>query len=170
MTIGLDPSATAELGCSGDGAAAAKPGDMKKPVARDAHGMAYPTSESDAVQKLKRQLDTVPEIRQQRVDGLRQAISDGTYKISPHAVATAMLAYGCDSVAQPRRTGGSGGGQTPNRRDRRRRHNHFTQPEPLTVDSRRAAAAKAARRVAPAALLLPRNAAAQAGRPPSKPA
>lgn len=44
------------------------------------------------MQKLKTQLDLLPEVRQPLVDALRQAISDGTYKISPQAVATAMLA------------------------------------------------------------------------------
>jgi len=166
MRIHSNPSATPELGSSKDGAAAGKPEDMTKPAAPNAL-----CSGSDAVQKLKMQLDTVPEIRQHRVDALKQAITDGTYKISPLGVATAMLAYGGDSVAQPRRTGGPGGGQLPSRRDRRRRHGHSTQPEPPAVDSRRtAAAAKAARRVAPAALFPPRNVAALAGRPPSKPA
>ncbi len=166
MRIDSNPSAMPEPGSNRDRAAASKPEDMTKPAAPNAL-----CSGSDTVQKLRMQLDTVPEIRQQRVDALKQAISDGTYKISPLAVATAMLAYGGDSVAPLRRTGGPGGGQLPSRRDRRRRHGHFTQPEPPAVDSRRAAAAvKAARRVASAALFSPRNAAALAGLPPSKPA
>ena len=46
---------------------------------------------SNDVQKLKMQLYALPEVRQQRVDALKQAISDGTYKISPYDIATAML-------------------------------------------------------------------------------
>ncbi len=68
-----------------------EPGDMTELAASNADNPAYLSSRSDAVLKLKRQLDTLPEIRQQRVHALKQAINDGTYKISPHAVATAML-------------------------------------------------------------------------------
>jgi flagellar biosynthesis anti-sigma factor FlgM len=171
MRIGLDASTVPELGRSGDDATVGKPEKAMNPEAPTATGVAHRSKWSNAVKRLKTQLDTVPEIRQDRVDVLRQAIKDGSYKISPHAVATAMLAEGCDTVFQSRRPSGSGGGQPPTRRDRRRRHNCFVQPDLLTVDSRGAvAAAKAARRAA-AALLLPRKAAsAQAGRMPNKPA
>jgi len=50
------------------------------------------SSRRDSVQKLRMQLDALPDVRQQLVDALRQAIRDGTYKISPQAIATAMLA------------------------------------------------------------------------------
>jgi len=92
MRIDLNPSAMPELGRSGDAAAGAKPGDMTQLAAPSADDVAHLSSGSDAVQTLKMQLDTLPEIRQQRVDALKQAISEGTYKISAHAVATAMLA------------------------------------------------------------------------------
>jgi len=92
MRIDLNPSGMPELGRSSDAAAGAKPADMTKLAAPNAEDIAHLSSGSDAVQKLKMQLDAFPEIRQQRVDALKQAINDGTYTISPHAVATAMLA------------------------------------------------------------------------------
>lgn len=89
MRIDLNPSAMPELGRSSE--AAAKPADMTRAAAPNSEDVAHLSSGSDAVQKLKTQLDAVPDVRQQRVDALRQAISDGTYKISPQAVAAAML-------------------------------------------------------------------------------
>ena len=95
MRIDLNPSAMPELGRSAEAVSAANAADLTKAAAPNAEDVAHLSSGSDAVQKLKTQLDAVPDVRQQRVDALRQAISDGTYKISPHAVAAAMLA---DSV------------------------------------------------------------------------
>jgi len=92
MRIDLNPSATPELGRSGEAAAGTNRNDTTKLVAPDAEDVAHLSSGSDVVQNLKMQLDALPEVRQQRVDALRQAISDGTYKISPQGVATAMLA------------------------------------------------------------------------------
>jgi len=92
MRIDLNPSAMQELGRSSDTAAGEKPGDMTRLVAPNADDVAHLSSGSDAVQRLKMQLDALPEVRQQRVDALKQAISDGAYKISPQALATAMLA------------------------------------------------------------------------------
>jgi flagellar biosynthesis anti-sigma factor FlgM len=92
MRIDLNPSAVTELGRSKDATVGAKSADVTRLVAPNAEDIAHLSSGSDAVQKLKVQLDAMPEVRQQRVDALRQAISDGTYKISPHSIATAMLA------------------------------------------------------------------------------
>jgi len=49
---------------------------------------------SAAVQTLKAQLDKVPEIRQQRVDSLKQAMAEGRYQMHPQQIAAAMLADG----------------------------------------------------------------------------
>jgi flagellar biosynthesis anti-sigma factor FlgM len=46
---------------------------------------------SDAVQRLKTQLDAVPDVRQQQVESLRQAVADGSFKVSPQHIAKAML-------------------------------------------------------------------------------
>ncbi len=47
---------------------------------------------SAVVQALKAQLDKLPDIRQQRVDSLKQALAVGRYQIYPQRIATAMLA------------------------------------------------------------------------------
>lgn len=64
---------------------------MTKLAAPNADDITNLCSGNDAVQKLKMQLYALPDIRQERVDVLKQAIRDGAYKISPLAVATAML-------------------------------------------------------------------------------
>jgi flagellar biosynthesis anti-sigma factor FlgM len=64
---------------------------MTKPAAPSADRITHPSAERDIVQKLKTRLYALPEVRQQRVEALKQAIQDGTYKILPYAVATAML-------------------------------------------------------------------------------
>jgi len=92
MRIDLSPSAMPELGRSSDADGTTKSADVTRTAAPNADDVAHLSSGSDSVAKLKAQLDTVPEVRQQRVEALKQAISDGTYKIWPHAVATAMLA------------------------------------------------------------------------------
>jgi len=92
MRIDLSPSAMPELGRSSDAVGGTKSADVTRAAAPNADDVAQLSSGSDAVAKLKMQLDTVPEVRQQRVEALKQAIGDGTYRISPHAVATAMLA------------------------------------------------------------------------------
>jgi flagellar biosynthesis anti-sigma factor FlgM len=40
---------------------------------------------------LKAQLDAVPDVRQQLVDGLRQAVAAGSFTASPQHIAKAML-------------------------------------------------------------------------------
>jgi len=92
MRIDLSPSAVPDLGRSGEADGGRKPADITRQAAPDAEDVAHLSSGSDAVQRLKVQLDALPEIRQQRVDALKQAMSDGTYKISPQGIASAMLA------------------------------------------------------------------------------
>jgi flagellar biosynthesis anti-sigma factor FlgM len=53
---------------------------------------------SDAVQTLKAQLDKVPEIRQQKVDSLKQAIAEGRHRRDPRQIAAAMFADGILSL------------------------------------------------------------------------
>jgi negative regulator of flagellin synthesis FlgM len=54
--------------------------------------LAHLSRRSDAVHRLKAQLDAVPDIRQQRVESLRQALGDGSFEVSPEHIAEAMLA------------------------------------------------------------------------------
>jgi anti-sigma28 factor (negative regulator of flagellin synthesis) len=43
---------------------------------------------------LKTRLDEVPDIRQQRVDSLKQAMAGGRYQLYPQQIAAAMFADG----------------------------------------------------------------------------
>ena len=43
------------------------------------------------VQELKTQLATMPEVRQERVQQLKNAISDGTYEVDSGKIADAMI-------------------------------------------------------------------------------
>ena len=45
----------------------------------------------DAVSTLGAQLSAVPDVRQALVDGLKQSISSGTYKVSPDGIADKMI-------------------------------------------------------------------------------
>ena len=49
-------------------------------------------SPSNTAAALEGRLQAVPEVRQQRVEALRNAISAGTFRISPQRIADAMLA------------------------------------------------------------------------------
>lgn len=81
-----------KLGHNRDAAAGVKPGDITNLAAPNADDIARPSRWSDTVQMLRKQLDELPDVRQDRVNPLKQAIRDGAYKISPYAIATAMLA------------------------------------------------------------------------------
>jgi len=48
----------------------------------------------DLVRWLRSQLDAVPDVREQRVQGLRQAIREGRFERSAERIAEAMLAGG----------------------------------------------------------------------------
>ena len=65
---------------------------MNTPGAPSADRITHHSTEKDTLQKLKTRLYALPEVRQQRINALKRAIKDGTFKISPHAVASAMLA------------------------------------------------------------------------------
>ena len=52
------------------------------------------STSSDAVAALRSYLDNVPDVRQRRVDSLRQMIQAGQFTISPARIANAMLARG----------------------------------------------------------------------------
>ena len=46
--------------------------------------------DNDTIQQLKTNLSQVPEVRQERVDALRQAVSDGSYQVSDQQLSDAM--------------------------------------------------------------------------------
>jgi negative regulator of flagellin synthesis FlgM len=93
MRIDLNPSTMPPLDRSNGSAASARAAqDMTKPLGPDAVDVAHLSTGSDSVQRLKAHLDSVPEVRQQRVNELRQAIGEGTFQVSPAGIAAAMLA------------------------------------------------------------------------------
>jgi flagellar biosynthesis anti-sigma factor FlgM len=60
----------------------------------DAKAVTHLFTGSAAVETLKARLNQVPDIRQQRVDSLKQAMAEGRYHLHPQQIAAAMLADG----------------------------------------------------------------------------
>ena len=46
--------------------------------------------DNETIQQLKSNLSQVPEVRQERVDALRQALSDGSYQVSDQQLSDAI--------------------------------------------------------------------------------
>ncbi len=93
MRIDLTPSTTAQLDRSQGSAVSAKAvQDTMEPTESGAVDVAHLSTGSDAIQQLRAHLDSVPEVRQQRVNDLRQQIANGTFQVSPDRIAGAMLA------------------------------------------------------------------------------
>ena len=92
MRIDLNPSAMPELTRSSGSAAAAPAGQPAVTNPADASDdVASLSTGSASVQKLKAQLDAVPDVRQQLVEALRQTVAAGSYTASPQHIAQAML-------------------------------------------------------------------------------
>ena len=73
--------------------------DMAQQETPNAGDAAYLPTARDTMNSLKARLRAVAEVRQQKVDELRQAIQSGTYEVSPQRIAAAMLAdFGCKLV------------------------------------------------------------------------
>lgn len=91
MRIDLTSAAMPEVTRSGSTAVGGKaaPGAS---VAASSDDVAKLDTGSESVSLMKKQLDAVPDVRQQVVKDLRQAIGSGTYKISPDRIADKMLA------------------------------------------------------------------------------
>lgn len=92
MRIDLNPSSMPELSPSGSSASTARVG----PNAVNNHvgtteDVAQLSNGSQAVRALKAQLDQLPDVRQERVQSLKQAINDGSFSVSPDRIAEAML-------------------------------------------------------------------------------
>jgi negative regulator of flagellin synthesis FlgM len=93
MRIDLNPSTTPQLDRShGPAASAQSAQETTGPAISGALDVANLSTGSDAVQQLKANLDSVPDVRQQRVSDLRRAIGNGTFQVSPRQIADAMLA------------------------------------------------------------------------------
>ncbi len=93
MRIDLTPNSMpgVERG-QGSGASAKAGQGAANGVPANADDVAQLSADSDAVASLRSYLDGVPDVRQQRVESLRQAISQGQFAISPERIAAGMLA------------------------------------------------------------------------------
>lgn len=61
-------------------------------AAQNSEDTADLSSVSQSVSKLSEQLNSIPDVRTQRVEALRNAMTSGTYVLSPPRIAEAMLA------------------------------------------------------------------------------
>jgi|SRR5579863_9029517 len=92
MRIDLPHSATPELEATRTAqanTAAVNRGGVGAPA--EAGDRAELTTGSDAVAGYKASLNSVPEVRQQKVEALRQAVAAGTFEVSPERIADAMI-------------------------------------------------------------------------------
>ncbi|MGA3055159.1 MAG: flagellar biosynthesis anti-sigma factor FlgM [Candidatus Korobacteraceae bacterium] len=69
-------------------------GSNGQDMTADAKAVMHSFTWSAEVQILKAHLDKVPDIRQQRVDSLKQAMAEGRYQLYPQQIAAAMFAEG----------------------------------------------------------------------------
>ena len=97
MRVDLNAASMPELDRSRNSAATAlnTDGNTQKTAyssAAASDDVARLSTGSEAVENLKGELSGVPDVRQQLVENLRQAINGGSYKISPDVIATRMLA------------------------------------------------------------------------------
>jgi len=93
MRIDLTTNSMPELERSQSSASSAKTGQSPtNGVPANADDVAQLSTGSDAIANLRAQLNQVPDVRQQRVEYLRQAISAGQFAVSPDRIADAMLA------------------------------------------------------------------------------
>jgi negative regulator of flagellin synthesis FlgM len=84
----LDPRAMPALDRS------TRAGSNGQDMTADAEDVMHLFAWSVAVQTLKTRLDKVPDIRQRRVDSLKQAIAEGRFQLHPQHIAAAMFADG----------------------------------------------------------------------------
>lgn len=91
MRIDLNPASMPELersrGSSNASAASATPVDSSS----QSEDVASLSTGHEAISTLGAQLKAVPDVRQERVESLRQAIQSGTFKISPDGIADKMI-------------------------------------------------------------------------------
>jgi flagellar biosynthesis anti-sigma factor FlgM len=69
-------------------------GSNGQDMTADAKAVMHVFTWSAEVQTLKAHLDKVPDIRQQQVDSLKQAMAEGRYQLYPQQIAAAMFADG----------------------------------------------------------------------------
>jgi flagellar biosynthesis anti-sigma factor FlgM len=92
MRIDLTPSSMPELNRSSSSSDVSNAGrDLGAGNVTSDADEANLSTGSEAIQQLKSSLDGVPDVRQERVNSLRQAINDGTFQVSPTRIAEGML-------------------------------------------------------------------------------
>ena len=94
MRIDLNPPAMPEVDRSKGATSGSRTHDMTNRPSAGPEDVAQLSTGSDSIRTLKAHLDKVPEIRQQRVASLQQAIAEGSYRLYPQQIADAMLADG----------------------------------------------------------------------------
>ena len=96
MRVDLNPSSMAGLTGTGSATGPSNVGPSAVNSQADAvagtDDVAVLSTGNEAVRAMRVQLDQVPDVRQDRVDSLRQAISAGTFTISPTKIAEGMMA------------------------------------------------------------------------------
>jgi len=93
MRIDLNASSMPELSrSSGSAATDRAAGAASEPAAATSEDVAHLSTGSEAVQNLKAQLQAVPDVRQLKVNNLRQKIADGGFQVSAERTAESMLA------------------------------------------------------------------------------
>jgi flagellar biosynthesis anti-sigma factor FlgM len=76
-----------------NGASGQKPGSTRKDAAAPAAGndLAHWSEDTARVNALAAQVNSLPEIRQERVQSLSQAIRDGRYQVTPEQTAASLV-------------------------------------------------------------------------------
>jgi flagellar biosynthesis anti-sigma factor FlgM len=91
MRIDLNPASMPELERSRGTSTASTKSSGSVAGSAQTDDVANLSTGQDAVSTLGAQLSAIPDVRQNLVDGLRQAITSGTYRISPDGIADKML-------------------------------------------------------------------------------
>ena len=93
MRIDLTPPSMPELEPSrGSSGTSEGTGASIQSTRQTDHDLATLSTGTAAVNRFKSLLESVPEVRHALVDRLRQAVSDGSFQVSPQAIAEGMLA------------------------------------------------------------------------------
>jgi len=93
MRVDLTTSSMQQLEHSQESRETARTGQNQfSAIGGNTNDTAELSTSSDAVAALRSYLDSVPDVRQDRVDSLRQTIQAGQFTISPQRIADAMLA------------------------------------------------------------------------------
>lgn len=81
----LENQPTSQVGSSSTSGSPSRPGSVNSE-----QDQAQLSVDSGTMQSLKASLSQLPEVRQDRVDALRQAVSSGTYQVSDQQLSDAM--------------------------------------------------------------------------------